>query len=154
MNTTDLSPERLEALLRDTARAGVYHLPGKLADSHVSLVEAAEACGYFVFKVDLRGARNKDSLLAAIGKSMSFPEWFGHNWDALADCLADLGWRPAEGYLVLLEHADALQARAASDLVTALGIFGEASKEWRQQGVAFWCLVDMQADGIAWLPSF
>ena len=24
---------------------------------------------------------------------------------------------------------------------------------WREQGVAFWCLVDMQADGIAWLPG-
>ena len=22
------------------------------------------------------------------------------------------------------------------------------------QGIAFWCLVDMQADGIAWLPGF
>ena len=25
--------------------------------------------------------------------------------------------------------------------------------EWREQGVPFWCLIDMQADGIAWLPT-
>ena len=35
---------------------------------------------------------------AAIGKALRFPEWFGHNWDALTDCLLDMGWLPAAGY--------------------------------------------------------
>jgi hypothetical protein len=25
--------------------------------------------------------------------------------------------------------------------------------EWREDGKPFWCLVDMLADGIAWLPA-
>ena len=25
--------------------------------------------------------------------------------------------------------------------------------EWREQDVPFWCLVDMQAGGLAWLPT-
>ncbi|MCX7179179.1 MAG: barstar family protein, partial [Proteobacteria bacterium] len=84
MSETDSA--RLEALLRDVTRAGVYHLPHALAGGQEALVGAAEACGYFVFSVDLSAAKDKEGLLQAIGRDMSFPEWYGRNWDALADC--------------------------------------------------------------------
>ena len=147
------SPTRFETLLRDVARAGVYHLPHAPQGGHDDLMVAAESCAYVVFRVDLSHARDKQGLLDALGRDMAFPEWYGSNWDALADCLNDLAWRPAEGYLVLLEHCDLLHTRAADDLVRVLQIFEEAADNWREQGTALWCLVDMQADGIAWLPS-
>lgn len=138
------------SLLANLSRTGVYHLPPAGRDA---IMTAAEACGYVVFRVNLERARSKDDLLATIGKDMAFPDWFGYNWDALADSLGDLAWRPAEGYVVLLEHCDRLNARANSDFIEALGIFASAADEWRERGVAFWCLVDMHADGIAWLPG-
>ena len=139
-----------QALLRDVRRASVYHLPHA---GREDIIAAAEACDSAVFPVDLAGVEDKAGLLAALARGMAFPEWFGGNWDALADCLADLSWRPAEGYLVLLEHCDLLHARAEADFITALQLFQAAADEWREQGVALWCLVDMQADGIAWLPG-
>ncbi|MCX7175553.1 MAG: barstar family protein [Proteobacteria bacterium] len=150
MNTPQ---DHFETLLRDVARAGVYHLPHSRHGGHDDIVAAAENCAYVMFRVDLSRAADKQGLLAAIGRDMAFPEWFGSNWDALADCLNDLGWRPGEGYLVLLEHCDLLHERAANELATALQVFEEAANSWREQGVALWCLVDMQADGIAWLPG-
>lgn len=150
----NLPPAQLETLLRDVARAGVYHLPHARHGGHEDIIAAAEKCAYAVFRVDLARVKDKEGLLAAIGRDMAFPEWFGVNWDALADCLNDLGWRPAEGYLVLLEHCDILHERAGGELVAALQIFEEAAGAWREQGVALWCLVDMQSDGIAWLPGF
>lgn len=153
MSTSGQARDGYATLLRDSLRAGVYHLPHLSKSGLEDLIGAAESCAYVVFRVDLAGVRDKESLLAAIGKEMAFPEWYGANWDALADCLADLGWRPAEGYLVLLEHCDRLRTRAEGDLVEALQVFQEAAETWREQGIALWCLVDMQADGIAWLPS-
>ena len=150
MNTPEI---RFETLLRDVARAGVYHLPHPGQNGHADLIAAAEGCAYVIFRVDLTRVRDKQGLLESIGRDMAFPEWYGSNWDALSDCLNDLGWRPAEGYLVLLEHCVRLHERAANDLVTALQIFEEAASNWREQGIALWCLVDMQADGIAWLPN-
>ncbi len=141
---------QLKALLQDASRAGVYHLP--LAGPE-QILAAAQDCDYAVFRVDLSAATDKAGLLAALARDMALPDWFGHNWDALADCLADLSWRPAEGYLVLLEHSDLLRTRAEEDFVAALQLFAAAAGEWREQGVAFWCLVDMQADGISWLPG-
>lgn len=153
MSTITASQPDYAALLGNVSRAGVYHLPFALHDKFEGLMAAAKDLDYAVFRVDLSEARNKQDLLATIGKAMDFPDWFGDNWDALADCLADLEWSPAEGYLVLLEHCDQLHANAGDDLVAALQLFGAAIDEWRERGIALWCLVDMQADGIAWLPG-
>jgi len=139
-----------ENLLTRVDHAGVYHMP---LDGEADLVAAAERNGYFVFRVDLFGARNKTELLDAIGRGMRFPEWFGHNWDALLDCLSDLGWCPAEGYVVILEHCDGIHGRAEAEFVQTLQIFESAANEWREQGISLWCFVDMQADGINWLAD-
>jgi RNAse (barnase) inhibitor barstar len=138
------------ALLAKVEHASVYHMPG---DGEAGLVAAAEQNGFAVFRVDLSGARDKHELLQAIGKAMAFPEGFGHNWDALMDWLADLGWRPAEGYVVILEHCDGIHGRAEADFVQALQVFEAAANEWREQGLPFWCFVDMMADGINWLSD-
>lgn len=141
---------QLAAIFSDLAHTGVYRLPaGDLAE----VIAAAETCAYVVFRIDLSRTRDKEGLLAALGQNMAFPEWFGANWDALADNLGDLGWRPAAGYLVVLEHSDRINARGHDDFTTALEIFSAAAEEWRERNTAFWCLIDMQADGIAPLPG-
>lgn len=139
-----------ESLLTRIEHASVYHMP---LDGEAALISAAEHNAYCVFRIDLSQAQDKQGLLEIIAKTMGFPEWFGHNWDALLDCLADLGWRPAEGYLVILEHCDGIHGRAESDFVQTLQVFEAAANEWRDQGIPFWCFVDMQADGINWLSD-
>ncbi|MEU5219351.1 barstar family protein [Streptomyces sp. NPDC020807] len=52
--------------------------------------------------LDLTGVTGKAALMERCAAALALPEWFGRNWDALADCLADLpepvtlvvaGWR-------------------------------------------------------------
>jgi RNAse (barnase) inhibitor barstar len=142
--------DHYQTLFANAASAGVHHLPqGDLEP----LMAGAGAAGCLVQRVDLVNARDKNEMLTAIGAALGFPEWFGHNWDALNDCLLDMGWRPAEGYVILLDHCDGIHGRAEADFVTLMQAFQSAAEEWREQGTPFWCLVDMQADGIAWLPT-
>lgn len=55
---------------------------------------------------------SKAELLDALAAALRFPPWFGRNWDALADLLADLSWLPeAEPVLVWSDSA----ALAAAD---------------------------------------
>jgi RNAse (barnase) inhibitor barstar len=143
-------PPALQTILADVGKAGVYHMPHM---DKAPVVAAAEANGYAAFRVDLAKANDKDQLLATIGSALTFPDWFGHNFDALADCLGDMAWRPADGYLVMLEHCDGIHGKAETEFVTTLQVFQQAAEDWREQGIAFWCLVEMQADGIAWLPT-
>lgn len=137
-------------ILTRTEHAGVYHMPG---DGEAGLIDAAAQNIFAVFRVDLAGVSDKAALLQAIGDAMAFPEWYGRNWDALLDCLADLGWQSAEGYVVILEHCDGIHGRAEADFVQTLQVFDAAANEWREQGIPFWCFVDMQADGINWLSD-
>jgi RNAse (barnase) inhibitor barstar len=139
-----------ESLFSDPERAGVHHLPHGPIDD---LLAGAGAAGCLVSRVDLTGARNKSEMLAAIGKALRCPEWFGHNWDALTDCLLDMGWLPATGYVVILDHCDGIHARAEDDFVTLTQVFQDAAEQRREEGVPLWCLIDMQDDGIAWLPT-
>ncbi len=137
-------------LFSDTARASVYHLPH---GDRSALFAGAGAADCLVLTVDLAKARSKEAMLAAIASSLRFPAWFGSNWDALSDCLLDMGWLPALGYVIVLEHSDGIHARAEDDFVTLMQTLQEVADEWREDGVPFWCLVDMLADGIAWLPT-
>ena len=140
-------------ILARLEHASVYHMP---LDGEEALLAAAEQSGFGVFRIDLSPAHDKQTLLECIGKAMAFPDWFGHNWDALLDCLADLGWHSsngAEGYLVILEHCDGIHGHAEADFVQCLQVFATAANEWREQGIPFWCFVDMQADGINWLTD-
>jgi RNAse (barnase) inhibitor barstar len=140
----------LQAILSSTDKAGVYHLPHT---DKKQIVAAAKAAGLSAFRVDLAKVGTREQLLAAIADALKFPAWYGHNLDALADCLGDMSWQPAEGYLVLLEHCDSIHRAAEADFLSTIEVFTQTAADWQDQGVAFWCLIEMQADGIAWLPS-
>ena len=49
--------------------------------------------------------RRKQDLLRALAEGLKFPPYFGHNWDALEECLRDLSWLPA-GQPVEIVHDD------------------------------------------------
>ena len=145
-----MSRKRYAALLRDISRSGVYHMPQQ---GMPVLLAAAEESGLAVFRIDLAEARDKDALFKRLAAALEFPDWFGHNWDALADCLGDLSWLPADGYLLLLERCDAFRASHGGDVATMLQILAAAAEAWRGERVPFWVLVGMHADGIACLPG-
>ena len=44
------------------------------------------------FFLDGSKIADKESFFKAIALAMDFPDYFGHNWDALRECLNDLSW--------------------------------------------------------------
>lgn len=59
------------------------------------------------------GARITTSAEAmdAIAETLSFPGYFGHNLDALYDCLTDLKWLPPGEHLLIWSRPEVLRAR-------------------------------------------
>ena len=63
-----------------------------------------------VVVLDTRGALDKQSFLTACARSLAFPDYFGHNWDALADSLGEFA-RERSPVLVVWTGASDLDAR-------------------------------------------
>lgn len=87
----------------------------------------------------LRGERMKDvdSLWDEFAAALQFPHYFGYNWPAFDECLADLKWlRPkhyADAYIfVVTDAALLLNEDHDSDLRTFLRIVRSVCEEWSQ----------------------
>jgi len=85
------------------SRNGVYRLPASGVDA---LISQAATRGFTVHRVDLKGLRASRENLVALGKSLDFPQWYGANFDALADCLCDPDWQPVGAQILLITGAD------------------------------------------------
>jgi RNAse (barnase) inhibitor barstar len=122
--------------------SGIYRWPARL--SVARLGSAAGDAGWRCVIVLGSGVETKAEFLAACSDAFEFPDYFGHNWDALDECLADLA--PAPGYLVLLTGMRAFAERAPADWVLARAIFAAAAERWRAAGVPFVVLVRSTVD--------
>ena len=89
--------------------------------------------------IDLADCRDPAVLQTRIAQALAFPDWFGHNWDALADCLADLGWLgEAAGYVLVFDHTQDLRLASQDDYDTLIEILDDAADGWREVDKPFW----------------
>jgi len=116
---------------------GPVHVTPLTDDAATAVCTLARSIGFDCTRIDLAGCSDKAEFLARIAAAVGFPAWFGHNWDALFDCLTDLSWRPALGYVLILEHATELQATEPEVFDTALAILGDAAAVWQARGAPF-----------------
>ena len=61
--------------------------------------------------------------------------------DALADCLTDMSWHGAKGFVILFDSPEEFADNAPDDFQTALSIFMEAADFWLDEGKTFLVLV-------------
>jgi len=139
MNT----PLDLRALLLDPANNGAYFFDH---NDRESLVEAATEAGLHAAPVDFGGCAGKGDALARIAAALRFPEWFGGNWDALADCLGDLSWLDGAGQLLVFDDAWGWRERDGEDFATLLDICGEAAQGWTRARRPFWVVIPLPAE--------
>ncbi len=83
-------------------------------------------------------SRTKPALLAELAQAFEFPAYTGRNWDALEECLADLEWLPAEGYLLVVTDADQLLGESPEDYGTFLEVMETVAAEWAAGRTGEW----------------
>lgn len=69
-------------------------------------------------------------LFTEFARALGFPDYFGHNWDAMEECLADLEWLPAKGYVLLVTDAQTVLADDEDEYETLLEILSDAGEAW------------------------
>jgi len=99
--------------------------PGQRAESVVNTPAG------FMRRV-LSGAhcRSTNGLFAEMARALEFPDYFGYNWDAVEECLADLEWLPAKGYVVLFTDAQLVLPDDEEEFATFLEVLSDAGEAW------------------------
>jgi RNAse (barnase) inhibitor barstar len=118
----------------ESDKGGVWFLP-----SHVEVkpVQAlAKRAGYAFFHVDGKNIQRKEQLLNHVATALHFPGDFGHNWDALEECLTDLEWVDADGYILYYDHIDGLLDKHPDQFETLVEILRDAVGSWKEDGSA------------------
>ncbi|MGQ4417209.1 barstar family protein [Streptomyces sp. SAS_269] len=88
--------------------------------------------GRLVVALDLDGVTDKAGLMDRAARALSLPDWFGRNWDALADSLSDLSVWPEEagerGLLLVVRGWQAYAKARPEEWETAQDVFSHAMR--------------------------
>jgi hypothetical protein len=122
--------------LQDASRSGVYRVS--------SDAEVLDALQGSATRISLKGTGTKDELLDRIAQALKFPDWFGRNWDALEDCLAEV-----RGCLLFYDF----QGVEADDLAVLLDVLASSAEFWADQGEPFFAVFvdpagELELDGL------
>ncbi|MGW0704784.1 barstar family protein [Streptomyces sp. NPDC002643] len=128
-----------------TGRAGEVYYIGDHCDSigtvrtwggtdmsDATLAEALATGGWVHIELDLDGVVDKPAFMDRCARTLDLPDYFGRNWDALADCLTDLSWAPpARGRLIVVTGWREFALAVPNDWTIAQEVFTEAVDHWR-----------------------
>ena len=125
----------LREVLTNPAVSGLYRVSARTPVA--ALRRRIERTGVRPGLIDGDTITDKPALLRACAAGLAFPPYFGQNWDALADCLADLSWLPAPGYAIVYDNPTPLIRHAPADWAVAQEVFLDAAAYWRNTGKPF-----------------
>jgi RNAse (barnase) inhibitor barstar len=110
--------------------------------------------GITLWRVDGAVANSRERFFPAVAAALSFPPYFGHNWDATYDCLTDLAGGAKHPAVVVIAHGDAFLAGMRPEWGTLQRVFTDAARFWQRQGRLFLVLLvsDTALPEVAMLP--
>ena len=121
---------KLRQRLMDPSRSGVYRT--RVLNDLLDVVGQGD---FDFVRISLQDNESKDAMLKAIAAALGFPRWFGGNWDALEDCLADLSWRPSKPHLLVFE-----KYTVNDDFGILLDVLAATAEYWSERGKPFFAV--------------
>ena len=134
------------SILIETKSSGVFRCHAPLSDR---ALEFAARNGMHVVIVRLAGSRDKNAFLNAIAMALQFPAYFGHNWDALYDCLLDLKHGDADGRLLVLRNASGFARGEPEEFAAATAALQDAAEHWQGKHTALAVVVELETPALA-----
>ena len=114
---------RIDEIVGDADRNGLYRLPAGMAvPGAICLAGNALA--------------NKSIMLKSVSEALVFPDYFGSNWDALEECLADLSWHDG-AITLLIEDAATPEEKAPKEWGELIDVLAHAARLWQKEGRPF-----------------
>ncbi|MCX3062964.1 barstar family protein [Streptomyces beihaiensis] len=111
--------------------------PGPRAAEPVTPARSLAEAGWSVRCLDLGDAEDKAAFMDRCADTLGLPDWFGRNWDALADSLTDTGVWPSSarehthGLVLVVTGWREFARRCPGEWGTAQEIFAQSVAERR-----------------------
>lgn len=96
---------------------------------------AAEELGWRCVVLDGTEVTDRSAFLESCDEAFELPDWFGMNWDALEECLADLDHEALSGVVVVWSGWGELAEAAPADFAVALDVLSGAVRGWSAGGM-------------------
>lgn len=143
---------RRRPALLERCQPGVFVVESAAA----TLDFAAEAMhnGLFVAWIDGERIAGQADFLALAARTLKFPDYFGYNWDAFEECLRDLEWLPARGYVLVLDGYARFARSDPKNWTIALEILEEAVNTWSLTETPMYVLLQGPEDAAPGIPEF
>ncbi len=140
----------LSEKLQDKDAGGVYFLDTEATIEELHRLVAS--IGFQFFYIDGKRISDKRSFLKKIAEAMHFPSYYGENWDAFEECITDLGWLSASGYVLLYDHFDRFSTKKPGEWKIAFDILHSAAEHWKREGVPMYILLRGNTSAVTGLP--
>jgi len=73
----------------------------------------------------------RDCLFNEFSAAYQFPDYFGENWDALEECLADIEWLPAKGYVLFVANTTEVLSQEQNEQFEIFAkVLSRTCEEW------------------------
>jgi hypothetical protein len=113
-----------------------FVLPLKNAVIPVQQITSQLSAGDRLWSLDGKKCITKNGLFKEFQTKMSFPNYFGKNWDAWNDCMGDLRWinnnsdGPKQSHFILIFNAERITELALSDRKIFLDLLSCMEDRW------------------------
>lgn len=104
--------------------------------------------------IDTTQIEDKASLLSTVSAAMRFPDHFGHNWDALYDCISEQAEQTAQGLLLIFTDLSQFAQKQPEAFRIAVEVMNDAVTYWEGTGKQLVVLIGLNGHGlVARLPT-
>lgn len=84
-----------------------------------------------LLELDAASMTDLEGLYGEFSAVFKFPDYFGNNFNALSECITDLAWLPAAGYVLIIKNAEALLNEEPDETLEGLlSVLNNAGEEW------------------------
>ena len=111
---------------------GIYRISSRNRPD--ALLEAVADHGWQGFYINGAHIVDKASFINQFASALSFPDYHGKNWDAFEDCITDMAWLPAKGYVLVYDNIRQFARGNSKDWQTACSILRDAASYWEGKG--------------------
>ena len=106
-----------------------------------SLQQEAKTDESAFFYLDGNRISGPYNCLLEAAEAMHFPDYFGNNWNAFEECIRDLEWIPAQGYIIFYSNFMKFAKKDPNQFKIALSIFQVAVDYWQGEKIPMYILL-------------